>query len=129
MLPGYGYHVFYRVGSNTRMKDKEQFSRVYGDCVDNADMALALTVDKYPELVETAYRFGVFQRLEYLLHIPISKMTGDNRQYIQIVSWLRKHWGKAMYNKELTVKNKVYHTLFAIAPKGLRMMHKKLRRL
>ena len=37
-LPGYGYHVFYRIGSNTRKKDKNDFSRVYGDNVDNADM-------------------------------------------------------------------------------------------
>lgn len=129
MLPGYGYHVFYRVGSNTRMKDKEQFSRVYGDCVDNADMALALTKAQYPQLVETAYRFSVFQRLEYLLHIPINKMTADNQQYQQIVAWMRKYWLKAMGNKELTVKNKIYHTLFAIAPRQLRVFHKKLRRL
>ena len=37
-LPYCGYHVFYRIGSNTRKKDKNEFSRVYGDCVDTADM-------------------------------------------------------------------------------------------
>ena len=41
-LPGYGYHVYYRIGSNTRKKDPDVFPRVYGDCVDNADRVTAL---------------------------------------------------------------------------------------
>ena len=128
-LPGYGYHVFYRIGSNTRKKDKEQFSRVYGDCVDNADMAQELVAASYPELKKVALRFGVFQRLEYLLHIPISRMNRENVQYRQIVSWLRKHWPESLINPFLTGKNKIYHTLFAIAPCGLRKLHRKLKNL
>ncbi len=126
-LPGYGYHVFYRIGSNTRKEKKDQFSRVFADSVDNADVALALVKGKYPELVQVAYRFGVFQRLEYLLHIPIGQMKRQNCQYREIVSWLRRHWLMAMKNPILTTKNKVYHTLFAIAPKGIRVLHKKMR--
>ena len=78
---------------------------------------------EYPELRETAFRFGIFQRLEYLLHIPISQMTKDNRVYRKIVAYLRKNWGRAMTNRILTGKNKLYHTLFAIAPKTLRKLH------
>lgn len=128
-LPGYGYHVFYRIGSNSRKKDKEDFSRVYGDCVDNADLAGELVEKSYPDLRDTAFRFGIFQRLEYLLHIPISQMTKENRQYMEIVRYLRKNWVKALFNKQLTGKNKLYHILFAIAPKNLRIIHKKLKRL
>lgn len=126
-LPGYGYHVFYRIGSNSRKKDKEDFSRVYADCVDNADLVMALVRNNYPQLIPTALRFGVFQRLEYLLHIPISQMNRDNETYRKIVSYMRKNWWKAMFNKKLTTKNKVYHTLFAIAPKTIRVVHRKLR--
>lgn len=128
-LPGQAYHVFYRIGSNSRKADKETFSRVFGDCVDNADMAAEIVEKDYPQLKDTALRFGVFQRLEYLLHIPVSQMTTDNTQYRAIVKWLRRNWRKAVRNPILTKKNKCYCILFAVAPKGIRVLHKKLKRL
>ena len=76
-LPGHAYHVFYRLGSNSRKESREIFSRVYTDCVVNADLAAKIVEEKYPQLKDTAFRFGVFQRLEYLLHIPI--LTDDGR--------------------------------------------------
>lgn len=131
-LPEQGYHVFYRIGSNSRKADPENFSRVYGDCVDNADMVEEMVENMAAgdrELRETAFRFAVFQRLEYLLHIPISQMTKDNVMYRDIVAYLRKHWAKAMRNPILTKKNKVYHTLFVLAPKGIRKLHRFLRKI
>ena len=128
-LSGYAYHVCYRLGSNTRKEDRNEFSRVYGDCVDNADLAMELVKKEYPELTEVAFRFGVFQRLEYLLHIPIGQMDQDNLQYQKIVRWLRKNFFRAMGNPYLTMKNKVYHLLFAAAPKGIRVAHRKLKGL
>ncbi len=126
-LPEQAYHVFYRIGSNSRKADKETFSQVYADCVENADMVWEIVKRDYPELEDTALRFGVFQRLEYLLHIPISQMTRDNGVYRKIVSYLRKNWTSAMKNQILTKKNKAYHTLFAIAPRTLRKVHAWLR--
>lgn len=127
-LPGQAYHVFYRIGSNSRKADKESFSRVYGDSVDNADMAAEIVKKDYPQLCHEAFRFGIFQRLEYLLHIPISRMTADNVQYRGIVRYLRKNWLQSVANKILTPKNKLYHTLFAISPRGIRRLHRRLRR-
>ena len=136
MLPGIGeivslpeqdYHVFYRIGSNSRKADRETFSRVYGDSVENADVAAELVKREYPELEKTAFRFGVFQRLEYLLHIPVSQMRSDNVPYREIVAYLRKNWLKALGNPILTGKNKMYHTLFALAPRGIRKLHAKWR--
>lgn len=126
-IPGQAYHVFYRPDSNTR--DKNRFSRVFADNIDNADMVLALVEQKYPELTEIAFRFGVYQRLDYLLHIPIPQMTGDNEFYRKVVKNLRHGWWRAMRNSYLTKKNKCYHTLFAIAPKGIRVLHKKVKRI
>lgn len=126
-IPGQAYHVFYRPDSNTR--DKNRFSRVFADNIDNADMVLELVEQKYPELEDIAFRFGVFQRLDYLLHIPISRMTEDNEFYRRVVKNLRRGWWKAMRNPWLTKKNKCYHTLFAIAPKGIRVLHKKVKHL
>lgn len=126
-LPGQLYHVFYRIGSNSRKADKEDFSSVYGDCVDNADMVSDIVKKDYPELTSVSLRFGAFQRLEYLLHIPTSRMKKDNIQYRDIVKWMRRNWVTAMCNPHLTWKNKCYHTLFAIAPKGVRVFHKKIK--
>lgn len=128
-LPGYKYHVFYRLGSNTRKKEKNNFSRVYQDCIDNADEVEVIVRDKFPELVPVALRFGVFQRLEYMLHIPIVYMKKDYPGYPECVSYLRKHWAKAMGNSYLTRKNKIYMTLFAVAPKTVRKIHAKIKHL
>lgn len=128
-LPQQTYHVFYRVGSNSRKAEKENFSRVFGDCVDNADLAAEIVEKDYPALKTCAFRFGIFQRLEYLLHIPISQMTGENLQYRNIVLYMRRNWLKAMKNPLLTRKNKLYHTLFAIAPRGIRRIHARLRNI
>lgn len=126
-LPRQAYHVFYRIGSNSRKAEKENFSPVYADCVDNADLAADIVARDYPELARTAFRFGVFQRLEYMLHIPISQMNRDNAFYRRVVADLRKSWPRSMGNPILTKKNKAYHTLFAIAPKGIRRLHAALR--
>ncbi len=128
-LPDQTYHVFYRIGSNTRKADKKAFSRVYGDCVENADMVESLVQEHYPKLAAVVFRFGIYQRLEYLLHIPIDMMSADTVQYIKIVEYMQKNWWRGMKNPILTVKNKIYHTLFAIAPKQVRVLHKRIKRL
>lgn len=122
-LPGHAYHVFYRLGSNSRKADKNSFSRVYEDSVNNADMAAELVEGNYPGLREVAFRFGIFQRLEYMLHIPVAQMCRENDFYRKTVKYLRKNWIRAMRNPILTGKNKRYHTLFAAAPKTVRRIH------
>ncbi len=122
-LPERAYHVFYRAGSNSRKIEKEAFSQVFGDSVENADMVEGIVKRTYPQLEKVAFRFGIFQRLEYLLHIPISQMRADNKMYRHVVKYLRRHWVQSMCNPILTGKNKLYHTLFAIAPKGIRRIH------
>lgn len=128
-LPYQQYHVFYRIGSNSRKESKENFSRVFADNVDNSDIVRGIVSDTYPTLSSTAFRFCVYQRIDYMLHIPISQMNGDNEKYKEIVKWLRRSWLKSMFNGKLTLKNKLYHTLLAIAPKGVRKVHRKVKKL
>lgn len=128
-LPYLGYHVFYRIGSNTRKKDKNDFSRVYGDNVDNADMVFTLVLDKFPELTRIAVRFGLYQRMDYLLHIPISMMEKKNVQYREICKYVRKHWKDTVSSGYLTGKDKLYLTLFALMPKGIRKIHAAIKKL
>lgn len=126
-LPGYKYHVFYRIGSNSRKQNKEDFSRVFADSVDNADMVLGIVEKEFEDLKKVAFRFGIFQRLEYLLHIPVSQMTKDNAFYRSVIKYMRKNWCRSMANPYLTLKNKCYHTLFVPAPKLLRKLHRRMR--
>lgn len=126
-LPEQAYHVFYRMGSNSRKTDREQFSRVYADSVTNADMVMELVDRDDRELLKIARRFGVFQRLEYMLHIPISQMGRDNLFYRRVVWELRRGLLESLTNPYLTSKNKLYMVLFAAAPKTVRKIHRRLR--
>lgn len=126
-VPERVYTVFYKTGSNTRMDSAEKFSRVYGDCVDNADMVTELVKKHYPGLVGTAMRFGLYQRLEYLLHIPIKEMKRTNGQYSDITRYLRENRREIRKNEELTKKQKVYLMLFSIMPATIRKVHRRMK--
>lgn len=122
-LSGQAYHVFYRIGSNTRKKDKNEFSRVFGDNVDNADMVQKIVDTEYPALHDISMRFGLFQRMDYMLHIPISQMDKKNKQYGGVCKYLKQHLADIVKNPHLTKKNKIYLLLFAVAPKKVRQVH------
>jgi glycosyltransferase involved in cell wall biosynthesis len=130
-LPERGYHVFYRTGSNSRKKkeDRDYFPSVFTDIVRNADVALELVKRSHPELTEVAERFGFVQRLDYLLHIPISKMTSDNAFYMEVVRNLRKNRSKIPGNRYLTSKQKLYLLLLSTAPRFVRKTHAGLKGL
>ena len=127
-IPKRMYHVFYKSGSNTRVVDKNAFSRVYGDNVDNAEMVLTIVEKQYPDLKNTAMRFGFYQRLDYLLHIPIGRMTKDEKQYREIVKYLRGNIGNILGNRELTKKQKLYLVVLAMMPRTVRKAHHLLKR-
>ena len=86
-------------------------------------MVQRIVDEKYPDLHSIAIRFGLFQRLDYLLHIPIVQMQKGNEQYNKICKYIRKHIKDVLSNTYLTKKNKIYLLLFAVAPKGLRQVH------
>jgi len=131
LLPEACYHVFYRTGSNSRKKaqDKDYFPPVFTDIVRNSDVALDLVSKSHKELIPVALRFGFVQRLDYLLHIPISKMTSDNTFYKKVVSDLRRSFAKMLGNKYLSAKQKAYLTLLTLAPKAVRKLHAGIRGL
>ncbi|MBQ7919083.1 MAG: glycosyltransferase [Lachnospiraceae bacterium] len=138
-LPGQAYHVFCREGSNTRKQTG--FSRVFADNIDNADMVAEMVENnaaisqrqveecgKSVTMTEIAFRFGVFQRIDYMLHIPIEQMVKENEFYMRVKRYLRANLGAICANSVLTAKNKIYAILFGIAPKTIRTIHKKLKR-
>lgn len=124
-IPERVYNVFYKSGSNTRT---EKFSRVYGDNVDNADMVIGLVRKHYPNLEKIAMRFGLYQRLDYMLHIPIADMKKSNAQYDEIARYLKKNRGEISVNAELTKKQKLYLLLFSVMPVLIRKGHRVMKR-
>ncbi len=132
ILPQQYYHVFYRTGSNSRKKadQKDYFPPVFTDIVRNSDVALRLVNKSFPSLHEIAVRFCLIQRLDYLLHIPISKMNYSNKFYRKIVvGFLRKHMKDILNNPYLSKKNRVYLLLLSVSPKFVRKVHAGIRRI
>ncbi len=123
ILPEQGYHVVCRKESTTRRKTKDSFSRVFLDIVDNADRMQELVDSKYPALHVYAVRFNLFQRLDYMLHVPVSQMRRDNVFYQKVKKYLRGHLRDTVTNPYLTKKNKGYLILLTIAPKAVRRVH------
>ena len=123
ILPQQGYHVVCRQESTTRKRTKDSFSRVFLDIVENADMVQKLVDRKYPALHEYAVRFNLYQRLEYMLHVPVSQMKGDNAFYKNVKKYLRRHVGDTVKNPYLTRKNKAYLMLLTAAPRTVRGVH------
>ena len=123
ILPKQCYHVVCRAASTTRSRARDSFSRVFLDIVDNADKMQELVDEKYPSLHVCAVRFNLYQRLDYLLHVPLSQMTGSNTFYRQVKGYLRRHVGDTVRNPYLTGKNKVYLILLTIAPWTVRRVH------
>lgn len=127
ILPEQDYHVFYRYGSNTRTRDKDEFPQVFTDIVNNADMVEQIVAKEYPELTREAIRFALFQRLDYMLHIPISQMNGGNIFYVQVKCYLKSHRREILHSPYLTGKNKLYLLLMGAAPKLARKTHRALK--
>ena len=123
ILPKQCYHVICRQESTTRRKTQDSFSRVFLDIVDNADKVQRLVDRNYPKLHTCVVRFNLYQRLDYLLHVPISQMSGENEFYCSVVKYLRRHVCDTVANPYLTGKNKVYLLLLTTAPKTVRKMH------
>lgn len=127
ILPQQDYHVFYRYGSNTRTRKENEFPRVFTDIVNNADRVYEIVEKEYPELLPEAMRFSLFQRLDYMLHIPVSMMNKQNVFYMQVKKFLKKHRIDALKSPYLSGKNKVYLWLLGTAPKFVRKVHKMLK--
>lgn len=123
ILPKQGYHVVCRRESTTRKRTKDSFSRVFLDIVENADKVQELVDRKYPALHEYAVRFNLYQRLDYMLHVPLSQMKGDNPFYRNVKRYLRRHVGDTIKNSYLSRKNKAYLLLLTAAPRTVRGVH------
>ncbi len=124
ILPQQFYHVYYRMGSNTRKKDRSEFSRVFLDIVKNADFAQKLAKERFPQYEREAARFGLYQRLDFLLHIPVEQMTRANAFYREVIRYCRANVRETVTNPYLTKQQKLYLLLLTAAPRPVRALHR-----
>ena len=124
ILPYQDYHVVYRMGSNSRTDDPMYFPRVFTDIVVNADRVNEIVDNNYPFLKEEALRFALFQRLDYMLHIPIEMMNSKNGFYVSVKKYLKKNKWSALKNQYLTDQNKKYIFILGTVPKLARKVHR-----
>lgn len=122
ILPEQGYHVVYRSGSNTR-KDSGEFPQIFTDIVNNADWVQRITDRDYPDLHDYAVRFGLIQRLDYMLHIPTGMMNGGNLFYVNVCGYLRRHYEDICKNPYLNDKQRRDLKILTRAPAAARKAH------
>ena len=107
-----GYHIVLSDYSNTRGTFKTEF---YDAMVQNSDMAYELALKKYPSAVTEAERFRLFQRLDYMLHIPVEKMK-NNAVCDGVIRFLKEHKKEIDSNPYLSPKEKRNLKILATAP-------------
>ncbi len=121
-----GYNVELRQGSNTR----SSFNPVYYDAlIYNSDYAFTLMEEHFPNCRTEAVRFGYIQRLDYLLHIPLSKMTKDNKVCKSVIADIRKGRKEIRKNPFFTKKERRNLMILSFIPKGAKRFHNLLMHL
>lgn len=79
--------------------------------------------EKYPEYREETERFCFFQRLDYLLHIPVSEMNKANAMYPVIIKELRAGRKMIKKNQHLLPKEKRNLLILSYIPKLSKRCH------
>ena len=128
-LPQIGYRVVHRLGSLTRRRSVNQFSRAYIAIIEASDYVEKELVPRYPKLEVAARRFGLYERLDYMLHVPISQMNRKNEFYMQVLYYLRENKTAIRENPYLAHRDRIYLTILSAAPVLVRRVHRVSMRL
>lgn len=114
------YNILIRGGSNQRSGFRPL---LYDAIIENSDYAYDMMTGKFPSCRTETERFRYVQRLMYLLHIPVSQMTGDNRTYQKVLAEVRAEKEKWKANPFLTDKEKRNLKILAACPKFSKRVH------
>lgn len=117
-----GYYYFTRGGSISG-----GYGKAIIDMVDNSLKAKAAVEVAFPSLSKESERFAIFQHMAYLLIVPARDAVKNNEVYTSAVKYLRKNAFRGLFNKYLTLKNKVAIMLLAVMPKTTAQQYQKKR--
>lgn len=114
------YNIALRGGSNTRGRYNQS---LYENMMENAVMANHLVQEQYPEYEIVARRFYLVQALDFLLHIPVERMTRDNGFYCEIRDRVCSAKKEIRQNPYLTSKQRRNLKVLSVCPKTARQVH------
>lgn len=114
------YNIALRGGSNTRGRYNQS---LYENMMENAVMADHLVLEQYPEYEIVAKRFYLVQALDFLLHIPVERMTRDNVFYREIRDRVCSSKKEIWKNPYLTQKQRRNLKVLSVCPKTARQVH------
>lgn len=120
------YNILVRPGSNQRGGFKPH---LYEAMIDNSDFAFSIMEKDFPQYRNETIRFRFFQRLDYLLHIPVEQMTGDNAYYRKIIKEIRTEKTLWKSNPYLSEKEKRNLTIMSVCPKFSKRIHRIIMKL
>ena len=115
------YNILVRQGSNQRGGFKPH---LYEAMIDNSDFAFRVMEKDFPQFRTETIRFRFFQRLDYLLHIPVEQMTPQNIYYYKIVKEIRNEKTLWKTNPFLSAKEKRNLTILSVCPKLSKRVHR-----
>ncbi len=121
-----GYNIMLRNMSNTRGCFR---TTMYDAMIANSDTAYALMEKEFPMYESEAKRFWLYQRLDYMLHIPVSLMKKDNTVCCGIIRDLKKSRKEIRKNPHLTKKEKRNLLILSRVPKLSKRVHNVIMRL
>lgn len=107
-----GYYYFSRSGSIS-----SGYGKAVEDMVGNSVVAMETVVESFPQLKAEAVRFALYQHMAYLLLLPYDLVCKENTTYINAIKFVRKHFAKNIFNRYLSLKNKIILFAFSIVPK------------
>ena len=118
----YTYNYVQRKGSYS----KSGFNQGIIDNVVNANWAIEYLLENDVELVEYAYRLFFHQSIPYLMFLPIKEMTPKNKVFIMIRIYLKNNIKNWLFNKHLTIKERLLLVAFFICPRFFRKSLEKI---
>lgn len=121
-----GYNIILRGNSNTRSVFRKAY---YNAMIANSNKAYKIMEEKYPQFQEEAERFWFFQRLDYLLHIPVSAMGKDNEVCKEILKELKKGRKQIKENRFLAPKEKKNLLILSYMPRLSKHCHGMMMRI
>jgi len=118
-----GYNIELRAGSNTRGKYNQA---LYEAMLENAGYALHMAEELFPDCVTLAKRFELVQALDFMLHIPVEKMTQENQFYQKMKKMIRESGKEIRKNPFLDERQRKNLKRLRFAPRFVRRVHRVL---
>ena len=117
-----GYNIVLRFGSNTRNVYKPLF---YNCMIENSDMAAGVAAKKFPSLETEARKFQLYQRLDYMLHIPLSAMK-ENPVSEKVIRELKEWRADIKTNPYLAKKDRRNLLILSRSPRFSKWVHNRI---